>query len=63
MSRRGTVQAEKTAREMHIEANYEKLKAWKDDFVERNGRSATKADMLLADPEISALARRLGETF
>jgi len=60
-SRRPFLEATKSEREKHIEANFEKLQAWKTDFAERNGRPPTKADMVLADPEVAALARRLGE--
>ena len=57
------VEPEKTEREKHIEANYNKLLEWKNEFEARNGRQPSKADMLLAEPEITALARRLGELF
>ena len=60
-SRRPVLEETKSEREKHIEANFERLQAWKNEFAERNGRPPTKADMVLADPEISALARRLGE--
>ena len=51
----------KSEREKHIDAQYDKLNAWKEEFKERNGRMPSKADMVLADPEITALAKRLGE--
>jgi len=46
---------------MLIDANFLKLQKWRKAFEERNGRAATKADIMLADPEIMGLARRLGE--
>jgi hypothetical protein len=48
-------------REKHIDANFQKLQEWKNDFEARNGRPPAKADLIFADAEISALARRLGE--
>jgi hypothetical protein len=60
-SKRPTIEREKTEREKHIDANFAKLQKWKSEFEERNGRAPMKADLALADPEISAIARRLGE--
>ena len=60
-SKRPFLELTKSEREKHIEENFNKLQAWKKDFQERNGREASKADMLLAGDEISGLARRLGE--
>ena len=37
------------------------VEEWKKEFEQRNGRGPTKADIMLADPEIMGLARRLGE--
>ena len=51
----------KTQRELHIDANFLKLQKWKKGFEEKNGRVATTADLMLADPEMVAIARRLGE--
>ena len=60
-SKRPFLQKQLTESEKHVDANFRKLQAWKDDFAERNGRPPTKADMVFAEPEISAIARRLGE--
>ena len=59
-SRRPFLEVTKSEREKHIEENFNKLQAWKNEFEEKNGRPANKADMLLAGEEISGLARRLG---
>ena len=37
------------------------LRLWKKEFEAKNGRSATKADIALADPEMMKIAMRLGE--
>ena len=42
-------------------SNFLKLQKWKKEFEQRNGRQPNKADIMLADPEIMGLARRLGE--
>eukprot|EP00966_Prymnesium_polylepis_P070037 1628419-Prymnesium_polylepis.1 len=42
-----------------IDANFLKLQKWRKAFEERNGRPATKADIMLADPEIKNLAQRM----
>lgn len=60
-SKRPVLTETKSEREKHIDAQYDKLNAWKEEFKERNGRMPSKADMVLADPEITALAKRLGE--
>jgi len=60
-SRRPKLEAIKTEREKHIDANFEKLQEWKREFEATNGRAPNMADMALADPEITAMARRLGE--
>ena len=60
-SSKGTIELHKTEREKHIEENFKKVQAWKDEFEVRNGRPPNMADMALADPEITAMARRLGE--
>jgi len=60
-SRKPKLEAIKTEREKHIDANFEKLHAWKAEFEATNGRPPNMADMALADPEVTALARRLGE--
>ena len=51
----------KTEREKHIDACFLKLQKWKRAFEEKNGRECTKADIMLADPEIATIAKRLGE--
>ena len=60
-SRRPQLEPEKSAREKMIDANFLKLQKWRKAFEERNGRPATKADIMLADPEIKNLAQRMGE--
>jgi len=60
-SRRPRLEPEKSAREKMIDANFLKLQKWRKAFEERNGRPATKADIMLADPEIKNLAQRMGE--
>jgi len=59
-SRRPFLQPFKTEREKHIDMNFEKLQKWKDEFEARNGRQPTKAEIMM-DPEMGAVARRLGE--
>ena len=59
-SRRPFIQQALSESEKHVEENFQKLQDWKNDFEQRNGRLPTKGDMLLADPEIMAIARRLG---
>lgn len=59
-SRRPKLAPNKSARELHIDANFLKLQKWKKDFEARNGREATKADLMLADAEIKAIAARMG---
>ena len=59
-SRRPFLEPIKTEREKHIDQNFEKLQAWKDEFELRNGRAPTKAEIMM-DPEMGAVARRLGE--
>lgn len=51
----------RTEREKHIDANFLKLQKWKKDYEDREGRPPNKADIMLADPEILNIARRLGE--
>ena len=48
-------------RERVIDEQFSRLQQWKDAFLERTGKEPTKADLLLADQEITAIARRLGE--
>jgi len=60
-SRRPNLEPDRSAREKLIDANFLKLQKWKKAFEERNGRAATKADLMLADPEIKNLAGRMGE--
>ena len=60
-SRKGVLQREKSEREKVIDEQFSKLQKWKDDFEDRTGKAPTKADLLLADQEITAIARRLGE--
>jgi len=61
MSKRGTIAPHKTESEKYIEQQFEKLQAWKTSFAEKNGRAPMMADMIMADPEISGIARRFGE--
>ena len=60
-SKRPKLEWLKTAREAHIEANFEKVQAFKHDFENRNGRPPTMAEMAMADKEIADMARRLGD--
>ena len=53
----------RSAREKMIDANFLKLQKWRKAFESSNGRPATKADIMLADPEIKNLALRMGELF
>lgn len=60
-SRRPHLAPDKSAREKLIDANFLKMQKWKKTFEERNGRPPTKADLMLAEPDIKALAQRTGE--
>lgn len=60
-SRRPKLEKELSEREKAINEMFNKLQKWKDEFQARNGKEPTKADLLLADQEITAIARRLGE--
>ena len=60
-SRRGRIEPMKTEREKHIDACFLKLQKWKREYEMKNGREPTKADIVLAEPEISTIAKRLGE--
>ena len=60
-SKRPKIAPTQTEREKHIEANFEKVQAFKRDFELRNGRLPSFAEMALADKEIADMARRLGE--
>uniref|UniRef100_A0A7S4JJR1 LamG-like jellyroll fold domain-containing protein n=1 Tax=Prymnesium polylepis TaxID=72548 RepID=A0A7S4JJR1_9EUKA len=62
-SRRPWLQPDKSAREKMIDANFLKLQKWRKAFESSSGRPATKADIMLADPEIKNLALRMGELF
>jgi len=60
-SKRGRVEPFKSESERHIEAQFEKLNAWKKEFEKTNGRWPSMADTIMAPPEISGIARRMGE--
>ena len=60
-SRRPKLEPLKTEREKHIDACFMRLQAWKNEFEDANGRLPAKADVLMAEPEIVNIARRLGE--
>ena len=60
-SRRPTIAHLLTESEKYVDAGFLKLQKWKREFEQRNERPPTKADIMLADPEIMGLARRLGE--
>jgi len=63
-SRRPILEKIRSEREKHIDAQFDKLQAWKADFLERNKREATKSEMMslvMTDPEMHTLATRLGE--
>jgi len=49
-----------TASEKHVDALYLQLREWKMVFEKRERRQPTRADMLMAQPEIRNMARRLG---
>eukprot|EP00965_Chrysotila_dentata_P202862 6181358-Pleurochrysis_carterae.AAC.1 len=60
-SSRPKIEYLKTNREKLIDANFLKLQKWKQEFEENNGRPCTKSDIMLADQEVLAIARRIGE--
>ena len=60
-SRRPTIAHLLTESEKYVDAGFLRLQKWKREFEQRNERPPTKADIMLADPEIMGLARRLGE--
>ena len=49
-----------TTSEKMVDANFLKLRDWRDAFEKRAGRQITKADLLLAETDIRGLARRMG---
>ena len=59
-SRRPKLAPEITASERIIDEQFLKLQAWRKEFEKNHSREATKADIILADPEILGIARRLG---
>ena len=59
-SKRPEIKPFKSEREKHIDENFEKLKAWKEEFEKDNGRPPSKAEIMM-HPEMGAVARRLGE--
>jgi len=49
-----------TASEKHVDSIYLQLREWKMVFEKREKRQPTRADMLMAPPELRNMARRLG---
>lgn len=47
-------------RSVIVDVNTIKLQKWKKAFEDKNGRPPTKADLMMADSEIKALAQRYG---
>ena len=49
-----------TASEQLVDQNFVLLRDWRVEFERKEGREMTKADLLLADPAVRGIARRLG---
>lgn len=60
MCTRDIVPAAKSAAEERIDAGFDRLRQWKNEFEKRAGRPVTQADLLLADESLRKTARRLG---
>ena len=60
MCKRDRIEPTKTSSEVHVEANFDRIRKWRREFEKRAGREVTAADLLLADDDIRKTARRLG---